>query len=397
MTMTGWPPLNYNVVNLPEITATQWVGMNPGAWAPTRSGVGFSETSSGVPPGWPSNVGSSDIGNYQGGPSFVPTGPAGGSLNCYGPGIAYPGVTATGRVGFADIPGNDSRAVCAWADPNNGNRITVAYRNAQGIWQEPFVLNESSSQGVDVQVDGANAWSVLLAWTGTDPEATVNFAAMPFGNKELTLMCTFWGHSAQGTPAVAVSDEYTFLAWTDASSALHLLKVQPLVFPQGIVEWQTAYADLSEFSPCPPRLNWLMGGMLGLTWLGTDGELNLLTLNPDTGQGTKYIARTSVGSTCAPTVLIVGWWYMVWVNDNSVYLTCSETMGTANGSWYKALGLGCQGTLPSVDGVGLGWNQAGDGLELGYRSLGITGEQAPNGMPCVGQMSLDPTQWAQLV
>jgi hypothetical protein len=86
---------------------------------------------------------------------------------------------------------------------------------------------------------------------------------------------------------------------------------------------------------------------------------------------------------------------MVWVNANDVYVTCSQTIGSQNASWSKALGLGLDGNLPSVDGVAFSWDLAGDGLQLGYRSLGQSGQAAPNGTPCVGAISLDPTQWTR--
>jgi hypothetical protein len=154
-----------------------------------------------------------------------------------------------------------------------------------------------------------------------------------------------------------------------------------------------------------PRLTWLdytssvagSPSALGLTWLGTDGRLNVLVLDPDSGNGTKFITTMSTWlPVCAPTLISGLVWYMAWVDGAGfIWLTSNEGLQDPMGSaWNTALGLASPygQVLPPLNtpepGVTLSWavDDYPDGLLIAY-----CGSQAQE--PCVSAMSVDPAQW----
>jgi hypothetical protein len=346
-----------------------------------------------------------------------PSGPVGGAPSGeYGPGLNY-GTQSQGRVGFACTPAGD-KAICAWSSPID-NKIRIAWRSnvasangryAAYQWQEPIIIDEKSFNGVDVCFDPADNYAVIIVWAGTDQNngfsGTINYANMNFLDGHFSDKQTFAGETANGCPSVCVNNEYTFIAWTGTDGpqgSLNILKLGPSPVA-GIFEWTKK--TLNESSKVAPRLTWLdytqtgqgNSSMMGLTWLGTDGRMNLLVLNPDTGNGSKYTTRFAgpYGVVCAPTLIAGVCWYLGWVDGAGfLWLSSNEGLRVPMGSaWTTAVGVVSPYGLvfpPNAvpePGVSLAWavDPNPDGLFLAYCS-----SQPPR--PSVSMMSIDPAQW----
>ncbi len=144
-------------------------------------------------------------------------------------------------------------------------------------------LEEKSSAAVALA-----SWhdQLHIAWTGTDMH--VNLASSPDG-REITgkQWLTYRSYKQETTstgdstttrdvplaPAIAVSGEVLYLAWTGRGAALNLLAME-----------QSAAAEpvtLKERSGNGPSLATASSGSLMLAWTGTDRHLNLLDLAAD--------------------------------------------------------------------------------------------------------------------
>jgi hypothetical protein len=422
--MAVWD-VSYTTVVLPDLVAQQYA---PVPVDPPPPFIAVEENGP-YQPGWPNNqAGEVAIPFQMSSGQQVTTGPTGGDLSDGSLHDEWLTKQAEGRVGIAAQPLN-GQMICGWNDPKNGFELTFSYYGpieenspyggTATAWQQPFGLGQTSFQGVDVCLNPYDANAVMVAWTGTDENSvqsgTVNWGAMPFGYESLTILQTLWGQTAVGSPAITVSPEHTFVAWTgtDPQNMPNIVKVTGDGNANDFIWDQAILGD--DSSPVAPRLSFLdptytgltTSGLLCLTWLGTDGRMNILLIDPDSGQGTKYIVGwDGPAITGPPAFLSLGYGYLAFPSGDQIFIAASSQPASnwsEPGAWTSALGLLNGQDFDSGQrmwnlvvgewGVGLSYDLVGDGLLLGYVGVPIDSSLAPIGWPAYGQLSLDPSQW----
>jgi hypothetical protein len=182
--------------------------------------------------------------------------------------------TAIGRPVACSI--NDATMVIGWTgtDPERHLNIETSPDGKNFPASTKVTLNETSFDGPGLTFGNGN---VFLAWTGNDPEHHVNVVATPdcrnFGPKH-TLPET----SSHG-PALAFGNGKLFLAWvgTDSNSSLNVAISTDggATFPQKVT--------LAEQSGAPPGLAFF-DGTLYLLWAGTDPNHSLNIIQSSDGQ-----------------------------------------------------------------------------------------------------------------
>lgn len=416
--------IDYNVVNLPELAGEIYSlpSVSVTGYNPNGSAIGYYWTNGGawatIPANWPTGEsypnqgGVSEVtATYKNPPAGAPipsVGPFGGQLEQeYGPCGQLNNIHSQGRVGFACTP--QGWAVCAWSDPTNDNHITVSIRqqiDGYSTWSTPWVSVEKSFTGVDVCFDPANADAIIVVWAGTDingTEGTINYASMNFHDQHFSGKIEFGGQTALGAPAVTVNGNQTFIAWTgtDANHSVNVMTLTGSNLTQ-------AKCPLNESSNNSPRIRYLEfgagSGKIFLTYLGTDGELNILAYDPNTLNGTKNIIPTQFSGLDAPAVEgAAGYLFLCFADSVGMpWITCTPaTSGTGPLSFQPLLGLLTPVNFPlPCWGISLSWDiVSGYGLQLGFEALpdGTNGPMLPGqltaGTPAVKAVSLDPAQW----
>ncbi len=175
--------------------------------------------------------------------------------------------TAVEGPALADL--NDNLLVLAWTGSDPDHSINVAVSAEGNCFCDTVTLSEHSPHGPALASGNGR---VFLAWTGTDGNTSLNIIsstdARTFAGK-----LTIGGHEP-GEPALAFGNGRLYLAWTGSDGA-RSLNVMSSTDGQTFVNKVT----LGEHCCDGPALA-VIDGVLHLSWSGTDADhsLNVMEL-----------------------------------------------------------------------------------------------------------------------
>jgi hypothetical protein len=124
-------------------------------------------------------------------------------------------------------PSGSVRAVLAWTgiDPQHHLNVMRSANNGLTYTNKLVVRELSATRPAVVRMSDAAGGAVTLAWTGTDPNHTLNVLFDVYGAHPQKL--TLWGETSFTSPALAAFNGTLLLAWsgTDTNQTLNAMPI----------------------------------------------------------------------------------------------------------------------------------------------------------------------------
>lgn len=166
------------------------------------------------------------------------------------------------------------RAVIAWTGTDTRHRLNIMTSDDGLHYTNKHTLSETSFVRPSVTYDSSGQAGILvLAWTGTDSAHTLNVAYYDASSFTLIRKLTFWGHTSNAAPSVAVygSGEVA-LSWTDLGQTVNVLRLSNQGQNVGSVRLET-FASAER-----PNLDYnSASGQFILSWVDPGERLQFAT------------------------------------------------------------------------------------------------------------------------
>lgn len=163
------------------------------------------------------------------------------------------------------VPGTGPGLVLAWTGTDH-RLNTLVGRSSTLTFPSKHTYNETSSfRPAVTTVSGEGV--IYLAWTGTDPNHSLNVLASSGGTNGGPRKVTLWNENSFTAPALAVSGNNLLLIWagTDPNHSLNVCPIDLQTFKVGTKTILRQFSSIARPSVAPdPNTNRLL-----LTWAAT--------------------------------------------------------------------------------------------------------------------------------
>lgn len=206
------------------------------------------------------------------------------------------GETSIGGPALWSLPGATPQVVLAWTGTDAAHRLNVRTGKDGLIYTAKRTLPETSPYRPAVSFSsGGRAGFVVLAWTGTDAQHTLNVEYLEADTLAPVRKLTLRGNTSFGAPGVAVfGGGKVALAWTDQAQNLKVMRISPQGQVLGVTTVGAASASAESTNLTLDRAT----GQLLLSWIepfSTSFSPLFFSTSPDGEQWTakQRIAETS--------------------------------------------------------------------------------------------------------
>lgn len=220
--------------------------------------------------------------------------------------IDGPGITKN------DIGHEGDRAmVLAWTGTDPDHHLNLLTTDNGTTWKNKRTLSEMSFVRPAVErVPYMAGGEVVLAWTGTDPNHTLNVLWNAYNNGASPMKkVTFWGDRSFTAPAIAMSGDRILLAWA-GTDARHSLNIMTLSLRSLNVVSIKRYLPFSSIAR--PSLLIDRSGNVMLAWTTPAGQLAFATSSPSLNFGAAKVSANT--SFAGPDVLYA---YSIYIRDTT--------------------------------------------------------------------------------
>jgi hypothetical protein len=151
--------------------------------------------------------------------------------------------------------GTAPKAVLAWTGTDPQHRLNYMTSSDGLRYADKHILGETSLWRPAVFFNasgrGEPYGTIILAWTGTDEQHTLNVEFISTPDNQLVKKFTFWGDNSFTAPAITELNDTTYLAWagTDANHSLNILPIsRTLEVGTKVTLWQWSSISRPDLS-----------------------------------------------------------------------------------------------------------------------------------------------------
>jgi hypothetical protein len=259
----------------------------------------------------------------------------------------------------------DSTLVLAWTGTDPQHHLNLLTSNTGSTWINKRTLAETSFVRPAVErVTYMAGGEVVLAWTGTDPRHTLNVLWNAYNNGNSPMKkVTFWGDMSFTAPALAMSGDRIYVAWagTDPKHSLNIMALSQRTLKVIAIKRYLPFSSSAR-----PSLSIGSADSLLLSWTNQAGQLSFAigdeafhfgaasvsTNTSSTGPDFFYAFSIYIGDVVTPKY----WWAWTGKDANhSIHIAFNNTTVWPPASNTTTLGEWALG-----------------GPELGWRGLTFT-------------------------